>query len=127
MTFLRLLLIFLHLVGLASLLGGFLVQLRGPDRRVLPAMVHGALTQLVTGLALVGVDEALDVAVDNAKIGVKLLVVLVITVLVWANRRKPAIPAGLFFGIGGLTLLNTAVAVFWTSDEATALAGLLGA
>ncbi|MGW0229793.1 hypothetical protein ACWDWO_15885 [Actinopolymorpha singaporensis] len=114
MEFVRHLLLFLHFVGLASLLGGLLVQMKGPDRRILPAILHGALTQLVTGVLLVGVIQGgLGEHVNNSKIGVKLIVVLVITVLAWVNRRKPTIATGLFFGLTALTLLNVAVAVFW--------------
>lgn len=112
MSFVHDLLLFVHFLGLASLLGGFLVQLSSRPRRIVAAMVHGALTQLVTGLGLVGVAEALDEPVDNAKIGVKLLVV-VVTALVWVNRRRPQVPDGVFWAVGGLSVLNVAVAVFW--------------
>lgn len=107
------LLVFLHFIGLAALFGGLFVQLKADPRVVNNAMLHGIATQLVTGLLLVGLLEADDDAeVDNAKIGVKLLVALVIGVLVWVNRRK-TLPAGLFLGLLGLTALNIAVAVFW--------------
>jgi hypothetical protein len=79
-------------------------------------MVHGALTQVVTGLLLVGLAEtvaSLEKDVDNAKIGVKLVVALVVLGLTWVNRRKERIPDGLYFGIGGLAVLNVVVAVFW--------------
>jgi hypothetical protein len=112
--FLRHLLLFIHFVGLASLLGGLLVQTKGPERRIQPAILHGSLTQLVSGVLLVGVIQGgLDESVNNAKIGLKLVVVLVITVLAWINRRKPAIPPMLYFGLVALTLLNVVVAVFW--------------
>ena len=52
------LLVVLHFIGLASLLGGFLVQMSSPTKVVNPAMLHGALTQLVTGLAMVGMAES---------------------------------------------------------------------
>jgi len=106
------LLVFLHFIGLAALFGGLFVQLKADPRVVNNAMLHGILTQLVTGVLLVGVLEADDAEVDNAKIGVKLLVALVIGVLVWVNRRK-TLPTGLFMGLLGLTALNIAVAVFW--------------
>jgi hypothetical protein len=114
---LRQVLLFIHFLGLASLLGGLLVQMKGPERRILAAILHGALTQLVSGVLLVGVLEGLDDPahpVNHVKIGVKLLIVLVITVLAWLNRKKPVISNGLFFGLTGLTLVNVAVAVFWT-------------
>ncbi|MGH3488028.1 MAG: hypothetical protein ACRDP8_08965 [Actinopolymorphaceae bacterium] len=117
MEILRQVLLFIHFLGLASLLGGLLVQMKGPERRIQAAILHGALTQLVSGVLLVGVLEGLDDPahpVNNIKIGVKLLVVLVITVLAWLNRKKPAIPNGLFFTLTALTLVNVAVAVFWT-------------
>lgn len=114
MEFLRHLLLFIHFVGLASLLGGLLVQMKGPERRIQPAILHGSLTQLVSGVLLVGVIQGgLDETVDNAKIGVKLVVVLVITALAWINRRKPTIPPMQYFGLVALTLLNVLVAVFW--------------
>ena len=114
MEVLRSCLLFLHFVGLASLLGGFLTQMSAAEKLVGPAMLHGALTQLVTGLLLVGVDEAADHPVIQAKIGVKLVVLLVILGLVWVNRSRPAVTRGVYFAIGGLTALNIAVAVFWT-------------
>jgi hypothetical protein len=117
MEFVRLVLVFLHFLGFASLLGGFLVQLSQPTRRINSAILHGALTQLVTGVALVGLYDSvdsLDQSVDNAKIGVKLVVVLVIIVLAFLNRRKDRLDNAVFFAIGGLTVLNVAIAVFWT-------------
>jgi hypothetical protein len=113
--FLRHLFLFLHFVGLASLLGGFLTQMAAAEKRVVPAMLHGAITQLVTGVVLVGVDRNIDGEhVNNAKIGVKLAVLIVISVLLWINRAKPSISKGVFFAIGGLTAANIAIAVFWT-------------
>jgi hypothetical protein len=108
------LVVVLHFLGLASLVGGWLVQLRSAERQVNPAMLHGALTQLVTGLALVGIGEAsLDEQFDYAKITTKLVIVLVITLLVWVNRRKASIPTGLYLLVGGLSIANVAIAVLW--------------
>ncbi len=104
----------LHFVGLASLLGGFLVQMSAAAKRIDPAMFHGALTMLVTGVALVGLDQAMDDPdLNNTKVAVKLVVLLVITTLVVLNRKKPSVPVGLWGAIGGLTLLNITLAVFW--------------
>ncbi len=110
----------LHFVGLASLLGGFIVQMKSPDKGVNAAMFHGALTQLVTGLLLVGLPE-MGAAVpyegweswDHAKIAVKLLITLVVTVLTFVGRKKPLPQVGLWGAIGGLTLVNVVLAVFW--------------
>ena len=106
-------LVFLHFIGLAAVFGGLFTQLRSNPRVVNSAVLHGILTQLVTGLALVGLAEADGGDVDHAKIGVKLLVALVIAGLVLANRKRPAVANGVFFTLLGLTTLNIGVAVFW--------------
>ena len=113
MDFLEKLLLVLHFVGLASLLGGFLVQIRASTRVVNSAMFHGVLTQLVTGVLLVGVLQADDDPVNNAKVGVKLLIALVIAVIIIVNRKRPSISTGVWGTIGGLTLANVVIAVFW--------------
>jgi hypothetical protein len=106
------LLVILHFIGLASLLGGFLVQMRETTRVVNPAMLHGAITQLVTGLALVGIGEAaLDWDFDHVKIAVKLAILVVITVLVVVGRRTASISTTAWAAIGLLTVANTAIAV----------------
>lgn len=115
------LLVVLHLVGMAILVGGWIATIRAP--RMLPGMWHGALTQLVTGVALVGLASsgAVDRDVDNTKITVKLLVALAVAVLVLVGRRRTAgsgsgtapSPGGVH-AVGGLALANVLVAVLWS-------------
>ena len=108
-------LLFVHLLGFAALFGGAVVQLGSDTRVVNNAMIYGVLTQLVTGVLLVGVLEAeADSHVDHAKVGVKFAVGVVVALLCWANRRRPSIPNGLYLGLLLLTVANVAVAVFWT-------------
>lgn len=114
METLRLVLLFIHILGFAALLGGLLVQVREQTKAVNPLMRDGAGTAFLAGLLLVGVLEAGDGDVDHAKIGVKFAIGLVILVLVMVNLRKPSIPQGLYFALLGLTVVNIAVAVFWS-------------
>lgn len=118
MEILRDILLFGHLLGMASLLGGALVQMRGKDRVVNAAMFHGAITQVVSGVLLVGVSYGLDegaegAGLDNAKIGVKAVVAIVVLALCWVHRKRPTVSEAVFFGVLGLTMANVAVAVFW--------------
>ncbi|TFD49421.1 hypothetical protein E3T46_13350 [Cryobacterium sp. Hh11] len=117
MDLLRNILLILHFVGLASLLGGFLVQIKpiiAGKGTIVAAMFHGALTQLVTGLLLVGVIQVGTLGhIDNTKIGIKLLVLIVITVLVIVNRKKPSVSSLVLWAIGALTLVNVVIAVLW--------------
>jgi hypothetical protein len=115
MDFLRQLLLVVHILGFAALLGGLLVQARGSERSVNALMRDGAGTAVVAGLLLVGVLQADDVDVNNAKIAVKGVIGLVILVLVMANLRKPRISQGLWGLILLLTVANICVAVFWAS------------
>jgi len=106
----------LHFLGLASLLGGVLVQLKdviAGKGRIVPAMFHGALTQLITGLILVGMLQMGDGDVNNAKVGVKLVIVIVITVLVLMYRKKASVSSWVVWAIGALTLANISIAVLW--------------
>ena len=109
----------LHFVGLALLLGAFLVQVKDPNKTVTRWMWDGALTQLVTGVVMVGMvsggalGEAAKDYVDNTKIGVKLVIVIVIAVLAFVGKKKPAPQVGLWATIGLLTLANVVIAVFW--------------
>lgn len=105
--------VLLHLIGFAALFGGAFTQLKGPTRIVNAAMFHGALTQLVSGIVLLGLQEMGDGEVNHIKLGVKFVVLVLIMVLVIMNRKKSAAPDGAFWGIFSLTLLNAALAVFW--------------
>src|SRR6478735_10376469 len=115
MEFQRHLLLVLHLLGFAALLGGLLVQVRRPEKSVNGLMRDGAGTAFVAGLLLVGVLEADDQSVDHAKIAVKSLIGLAILVLVMANLRKERIAQGLWLLLLLLTVANVCVAIFWSS------------
>ncbi|MFJ7136662.1 hypothetical protein [Streptomyces fungicidicus] len=107
----------LHILGIASLLGGFLTQMKAMGKgtaRFVPAMLHGALTMLVTGVVLVGLNQAQDYSVDNIKIGVKLALLIVILGLVYVKRDEETVDKRLFGLVGLLTTVNVFIAVLWT-------------
>ena len=114
METLRLVLLLIHVLGFAALLGGLLVQLGTGEKSVNNAMRDGSGTAFLAGLLLVGVLEAGDASVDHAKVAVKFAIGLVVLVLVMANLRKPRIPDGLFYGLLALTVANVVVALFWS-------------
>ncbi len=112
MNFLFDALLVLHFIGIGALLGAFLMQMK-PPRRITAGFLHGALTMLVTGLGMVALMYPLDREPDNAKIGVKLAVLVTILVLVLVGRRKEEASTALWGAIGGLTILNIILAVYW--------------
>lgn len=112
----RLVLLAGHILGLAAIVGAFFVQLRANEGFATGVVLGGAVTQLVTGLALVGVREAGDLGVDYVKISIKLgiaVVVLVAAIVAHVQRRRggPVKPA--FHTAGGLAVVNVLVAVLW--------------
>ncbi|MEP7765677.1 hypothetical protein [Sanguibacter sp. 25GB23B1] len=106
------LLLVLHLVGWAIVLGGWFATLKDPG--VYRGTLHGALTALVAGILMVGIASASDDVrdPDTTKVAVKLLVALAVTVLaVLARRKGTDVAPWVKHAIGGLTLVNVVVAV----------------
>lgn len=117
MDFLHSASLFLHFLGAAALLGGWLATFRQPT---VSSWQHlGAWVQLVTGVLLVGLLEMNDDAgpVNHVKITVKLVVLIAILVAAVLGRRRVSrdveVPTGLAHAVGGFTLVNIAIAVFW--------------
>jgi hypothetical protein len=107
----------LHIIGIAALLGGFLTQLQAVRRgeaRFTPAMLAGALTMLVTGALLVGLVRGNGGHIDNVKIGVKLVFLLVILALVYVRRDEERVTPAEFAAVGALTTANIFIALLWT-------------
>jgi hypothetical protein len=111
---LRLILRYAHLIGFALLLGGAVMQYLSAKLRINPAMLWGAIIQVVTGVALSaplrggGDDEPSPI-----KLGVKLLLAVLIFIMVFVPRKRETVARGHFIGIIALTLINAAVATFW--------------
>lgn len=106
-----------HIIGIAALLGGFFAQMKAMsagEGRMTPGMLHGALTMLVTGVILVGLNEADGADVNHVKIGIKLAVLVVVLGLVYVKRDEERVPASLLGAVGGLTMLNIFLATIWT-------------
>ncbi|MEE1620258.1 hypothetical protein ACQ3I4_11300 [Zafaria sp. Z1313] len=116
MDFLHSLLVFLHILGAAAIVGGWLATFKTPT--VTQWQWIGALVQLVSGLALVAVAEMGDGDGPNhAKVAVKLVLALAVAVAAFIGRRKASkgeeVSTGLAHAVGGTALINIAVAVFW--------------
>ncbi len=114
MDALRIVLLVLHVGGMALLLGSFVLEWTGGTRRFSPVIFHMVGVQLLTGLALVGVNEADDRDLDHAKVAVKLLIALAVTGLVHATRKRDPLPPALFFGAFALAAANALIAYTWT-------------
>jgi len=110
---LELALIFVHLLGMAAIVGGYLAGITTAIKRLNAGMVHGALLQLVSGLAILGLETAENSQFSHAKYGVKLLIVVVALLVAWPRRRTTSVPSSTYHAIGLLAIANVAIAVFW--------------
>ena len=114
MNAIRLVLLYIHLIGFALLLGGAVTQYLSRTIRINAAMVWGAGIQVVSGLALAApLRGGGDNEPDPVKLVVKGVVGIMIFVMVFFSRKREHVNTGHFMAIVGLTLANAAVAVFW--------------
>lgn len=116
MEIIRNVLVFLHLLGMALLIGTFMLQAKaGKGAALNKGWLHGTGLQLITGVALMGLAQVEPKEdYDNIKLTVKLVVLIVIGVLAFLNLRKESVPNWLNPTLGGLVVLNVGLAVFWT-------------
>jgi uncharacterized membrane protein SirB2 len=112
--FVRDLLVFFHLLGMALLVATFLMQLKAPaGAPVNPGWLHGAGLQLVTGVALMLLAPLTDAEYNQAKLGIKLVVLVIIGVLAITYTVRRSAHRWLTFVLGGLVVVNVGLAVFW--------------
>ncbi|MFJ3033337.1 hypothetical protein ACIPC2_02865 [Curtobacterium pusillum] len=117
-------LLVLHFLGLAAVIGAFLVQVRrkGGFQTFWP--ITGLIVQLVTGLGMMGIiDATSDGGANHTKLGVKLVIAAVALVLAFVARArqkradagtakaKAALP--FFHSAGALAIVNVLIAVLW--------------
>ncbi|KXK60109.1 hypothetical protein AWW66_20605 [Micromonospora rosaria] len=112
MEALRLVLLYLHLIGFGLLLGGGIAQYLSARLRINAAMLWGAVIQVVTGLGLSAPLRDGDEP-SPAKLVTKAVIALLIFVMVFFSRKRESVHRGHFLAILVLTLVNAAVAVFW--------------
>ncbi|MBN9605413.1 MAG: hypothetical protein J0G30_02240 [Actinomycetales bacterium] len=118
MQFLQYVFFALHMLGLAAIVGSFFVKLRAKSDFPTGLVLAGAITQLVSGLALVGMAYALGNGdhVNNAKIAVKLIIaviVLVAAIVAFVVQRRGGRVQPAFHTAGGLAVVNLLVATLW--------------
>lgn len=115
MEILKVILVFVHILGAGAIFGGWLANFKTPT--VNAWQWYGALAQLVTGLALVGIAEAGTDPVNHAKIAVKIVIAIVIAVAAFLGRKKikagEEVSTGLAHAVGGMAFINIAVATLW--------------
>lgn len=114
MEILHSIVIIIHLIGFATLFGGWLAEAVG-KRRINKVMQWGLVVALIAGLALAAPWGLGDP--NYAKIATKLVVVIIIGAVLGIGsarqKRNGSVPPVIFWSIGILTLINVCIAVLW--------------
>jgi hypothetical protein len=107
--------VFLHIVGAAMIVGIWIGNMKKPT--VHPRQFDGAALQIITGIVMMGLIPALHMDANYFKLGIKFAIALAVGVLAFMGRRKykkdEPISNGLAHSVGGLALLNVAIATLW--------------
>lgn len=117
-------LLVIHFVGLAAVIGAFLFQVRRKEHFETFWIITGLITQLVTGLAMMGILSATEPShVNNVKLGVKLVIAIIALVLALVARARqkradagsaaPGAALPFFHSAGALAIVNVLIAVLW--------------
>ena len=109
-------LLILHLAGMA----GILISILASRTKLSSGISHSALLALIAGIGLVGIRYSLNSAdsakwelIDNAKITIKLIFVIAILAITYANKKKESLKSWVIPVIAGLTIGNIIIAYFW--------------
>ncbi|MFM6979972.1 MAG: hypothetical protein ACKOWE_01020 [Micrococcales bacterium] len=107
--------VILHLLGMASLMTGFLGQMKELKNgaKVTAAVFHGSWTLLVTGFVLVGLAYAPDSTEEPNSwvLAAKAIVITVIFFIAYTYNKKTQTPKWVIPVIGLLTIVNISLAV----------------
>ena len=112
------LLLVLHFIGLAGLLGGLLAQIPNKPKKLQPFVLHSAWLMFIAGVAMVGVNRAMHAndssvaLLDHVPVSIKSTVILVILVLGYLNVKKAALSTKIWGIMTVLSVVNIVVAVF---------------
>ncbi len=109
----------IHILSVVVIMVLLLSQMNKSERRINPAVFHSALTALVAGLVMVGIRMPLHnqnsnkwPLLNNAWVGTKFMILLVILVLVYQNYRKPVVKNSIWAALLALTTANILIAVY---------------
>jgi hypothetical protein len=107
--------VFLHIVGAAMIVGIWIGNMT--NATVHPRQFDGAALQIIPGIVMMGLIPALDMHANYFKLGIKFAIALAVAVLAFIGSRKykkgEDVSKGLAHSVGGLALLNVAIATLW--------------
>ena len=101
----------IHVASVLGMLVLLITQTAKPEKTLSKGFMHAAMTALVAGFALVGINSAMDDEMSHTKVGIKFLILIVIMILGYQNQNKPKISNTVWATLLSLTVLNVVIAV----------------
>lgn len=101
----------IHVASVLGMLVLLLTQTSKSEKVLSKGFMHSAMTALVAGFALIGLDSALGKEISHPKIGIKFLILIIIMILGYRNQNKPKLANGIWSLLLGLTVFNVLIAV----------------
>ena len=101
----------IHVASVLGILVLLLMQAPKPEKKLNKGVLHSAMTALIAGFALIGIDSVLKDDISHTKVGIKFLVLIVIMLLGYQNANKPKLSNGVWATMLGLTIFNVVIAV----------------
>lgn len=109
-----------HLLSVVGLVVLLLTQVNKSPRVIPVGTFHAALTALVAGGVMVGIRNTLHgqdavkwEEFDQAKVGVKFLILGVIIYLIMKYQKTAQVKTAIWISVIGLTVANILMAVLW--------------
>ena len=115
MSVLTAILVALHLLGMAAIVGTFFAQMRAKNGFATGVILTGAIIQVLTGIGLIGILHSAD-GFNWAKYGTHAVIGLIILGAAIAGvvaKSKHARVQPWFHTAGGLAVVNLLIAVLW--------------
>jgi hypothetical protein len=101
----------IHVASVLGMLVLLLMQTSKTEKALSKGFMHAAMTALIAGFALVGIDSSLNDEISHGKVGVKFLVLIAIMMLGYKNQNKAKISNAVWATMLGLTVFNVVIAV----------------
>jgi len=115
MSAINTLLYVVHILSVIAIFALLIMQWNKNPRKFNPAILHAGLTALIAGLAMVGMFATVhpDETLNDTKIGVKFLILILILVIGYRNVKKPELAKKTWLTLIGLTVTNVLIAFLW--------------
>ena len=111
MEFAKSVFLLIHVASVLGMLVLLLMQTSKSEKVLSKGFMHAALTALIAGFALIGINSSLNDEISHGKVGIKFLVLIVIMLLGYKNQNKAKLSNAVWATMLGLTVFNVFIAV----------------